>query len=893
MVPPEILRLRNECTFFIPQLVHKGDLSLNEVDLIMNHPGEVSGKIWSLFNVNVFTKLVLEEVKSMAKDDKHAMQEDLLGKNFYKYCGRGKTTIKYKLKDVIYLLNHEGKSFIIPEVIGLIGCRSDLALTSFLLCALINPSWPYIKQFLHVVELYKFNDAAAIHICKLSHTVVRKYGYWLDGPVTDETKCQIEYIQDLFSRNDYVIDFRDALCKRVVDLPSFRPDLWWDIDKTTFMRNMLKRILLPTSTLPKRTVEEFGDIAVMWAAKGSSPNTKAEVYLHEKRYRLQGTKKLWALHVDGKWLRYVLNHDPSRICSISAKYENGKNRELDNDCENVYAVQSYLLEGVEDKLGGKDGMLFKLGGPDALTFSMRQSALTQGAWVWSFDFSDFQLNHTLEDIIMTYEVLAELRTLSESGSNDDDYVKAAQFIRKAEEDTYLIDNQSGWMCKNKNGLITGSRGTAFINTVLNRLYFLTAVGLAKRLEPEGRVLSAAHMGDDIMCVIPSQKFGIALTYCMRLLGLTGQDLKIMLKPAEGELLRYLYCGGQKYGYINRSIPNLVAGEWDLAAREDPVAISRAIPAIIGKVVERGGPIHIMKKVERHLMQNHTKLYYNSGSGTPSKWNISPAEVCCSVLVGGAGVYTLTCGLPSRKFGVAFVDHGGVTPDLAIVKHLPSEGSYGLLRYLTNKGARNMSINVVHKINLTRVMTGLWPKPIVDSMLSNRPFSIEKQHTHEVYEPNQSVKRFSGHVIKEAVSNYRNYLISGDLPNLTMSYENCRGLWCRFMITDMQIFKYYVSLYETNELHKMIENLSREFNVGHDVVMIYKHLRNYQTENILTQIFYDSIPFDEVVPIWFHEDIRSTIRAIACHSLPLNHTYESIKDIQWLMRSIELALVKLL
>lgn len=52
--------------------------------------------------------------------------------------------------------------------------------------------------------------------------------------------------------------------------------------------------------------------------------------------------------------------------------------------------------------------------------------------------------------------------------------------------------------------------------------------------------------------------GAAMTCAMRIIGSIGQDKKTLNSEGEVEFLRNMYMNdGNVYGYLNRSIPNLI------------------------------------------------------------------------------------------------------------------------------------------------------------------------------------------------------------------------------------------------------------------------------------------------------------------------------------------------
>lgn len=70
-----------------------------------------------------------------------------------------------------------------------------------------------------------------------------------------------------------------------------------------------------------------------------------------------------------------------------------------------------------------------------------------------------------------------------------------------------------------------------------------------------------HKGDDIACFTTNWLTCAMLNVGMRVAGHKGSDLKLLIGRGEIEFLRNDYLNdGRIYGFINRSIPNLVSSD---------------------------------------------------------------------------------------------------------------------------------------------------------------------------------------------------------------------------------------------------------------------------------------------------------------------------------------------
>jgi hypothetical protein len=131
------------------------------------------------------------------------------------------------------------------------------------------------------------------------------------------------------------------------------------------------------------------------------------------------------------------------------------------------------------------------------------------------------------------------------------------------------------------------------------------------------------------------------------MGYTGQGLKIMLEH-RGEFLRIEYSSGGCNGYLNRTLPNLVCGEWDLTASATVANKARALWDQLCKIRRRGGVLDACEWW-RQLVKTTCGVYMMGALCAPSSaWLHAAAEN------GGAGVAYPDC--PGVYNGYTFDEH---------------------------------------------------------------------------------------------------------------------------------------------------------------------------------------------------------------------------------------------
>jgi len=798
----------------------------------------------------------------------------------------------------IFLL---ARRFLPPgEIIAVLrawGYRSEYAMASYLLSYLCNDMTREVVQpWLMEIKFWQLDDKAAIQLLKTVHNVVRKYAIFGAKRLDKQSQVKLEYLNDLFAKDLYVQDFTDALMQRTVKGPSVRLDPLdkEPIDDVVF--RLATQLLQPVKGARVLDIEQFGDRVCEWVAAGSSPNTRITVLDEGKNVKLQGSKRLWAESKNGAAFREMLSTEPRSISTVTPKFENGKNRDLMSDSETNYAMQSYLLYGVEELLGGHYGMLFKLGGQAALQQKNRilmRTMRSSGAYFWSYDFKNFQMNHSLESQKAVWAALINIRINQAKHEKNlvamEHYRRAGEWVIGAIDNCYVRDIATGLTIKNRFGLATGVRGTAFINTVLNKVYDSLAGNLATTWlegDPEDPRVGW-HMGDDIMRQLSSLTAAVARTRAMSSLGLTGTDIKLLIEPDGGELLRYYYSKGSVMGYMNRTIPNIICGEWDLGVGATVLEKARSVPSVCGKLRERGANSVVVATLEQMLVRRVSAVNFNE-----VKQRFTVEYLGTSVITGGLGVMTNTIGRPiigkrpRARITIPKLYDRGVAAQVAGVGSVAYTGrvidAYGLGR------ERRLQMMIREGI-LVNNLSRSWPARVVKDWYSEVGSRMQDLAVIgcDLGETWTWTKDSDGDV-SLAIWMWRRIMSGQPVIKSEVSYSEVCGLWTRVSPPDRLAFTELMR--PANSTQTLVNVLSALFirnKVAANTFGVHSWAAHVGVETTKL-ILLDDIEFDEVCDLRLHEDIRATIRSVALMVVkPIDGN--TVTDIKKRIRSIETAL----
>nr|UHS72498.1 MAG: putative RNA-dependent RNA polymerase [Totiviridae sp.] len=236
--------------------------------------------------------------------------------------------------------------------------------------------------------------------------------------------------------------------------------------------------------------------------------------------------------------------------SLAEKVEHGKSRAI-YSCDTLsYFAFSWILKPVEEAWAGKRVILDP--GKDGRVgiFNRIGEAYRQpGSQVFVMaDYADFNSQHSLRSQqILFEEVLDHCKGV-------DERMRRLLISSFGLMDCYYKGQHLGRI---NSTMMSGHRGTTFINSILNAAYCYAAWG------PQVfRNTTTFHVGDDVIAFVRDEVVGWEMLDKLTMLGCELQRSK---QSVGGEVFEFLRMAGHPsvgaYGYLARSVAGLSSGNW--------------------------------------------------------------------------------------------------------------------------------------------------------------------------------------------------------------------------------------------------------------------------------------------------------------------------------------------
>lgn len=263
--------------------------------------------------------------------------------------------------------------------------------------------------------------------------------------------------------------------------------------------------------------------------------------------------------------------------SVSAKLEHGKSRALYSCDTRSYYAFTWLLRPVEQAWAGRrvvldpggDGHIGMVNRVNGMAGARRKRCYTM------LDYSDFNSQHSLR---AQQIVISEL--ISHCGL--DRHPLAAPLIASfGLMDIYFRGQKLGRVGST---LMSGHRGTSFINSVLNAAYVRIAIG-----RHEYANIQSLHVGDDVLIVCDDCEHGWRIVKQIESIGCRLQHSKQSVGQLGFEFLRM--AGHPRrgvHGYLARSVAGLVSGNWVSDVAMAPDTALRSMVHQARSIINRSG-----------------------------------------------------------------------------------------------------------------------------------------------------------------------------------------------------------------------------------------------------------------------------------------------------------------
>lgn len=266
----------------------------------------------------------------------------------------------------------------------------------------------------------------------------------------------------------------------------------------------------------------------------------------------------------------VLGWDGTVRVSVVPKLEHGKTRAI-YSCNSVsYVAFSRILRPAERRWAGKRVIVDPgAGGNYGMFRRIRHAWPATQPVALMLDYADFNSQHTLEaQQIVIEQLLARCPTVSPE--------ERTQLVSSFEKMYLFLDGEP--LGRVQRSLMSGHRGTSFINSVLNAAYIRLAVG-----EDVYSRIHSFHVGDDVLVFCKDEVEAYDIVSAMRLRGFQLQGSKQSVGRAGFEFLRMAGTKTAAHGYLARAVASCVSGNWttderpgDAADLQNMVQLARAL-----------------------------------------------------------------------------------------------------------------------------------------------------------------------------------------------------------------------------------------------------------------------------------------------------------------------------
>lgn len=265
--------------------------------------------------------------------------------------------------------------------------------------------------------------------------------------------------------------------------------------------------------------------------------------------------------------------DGTTKVSVVAKLEQGKSRAIYSCNTASYVAFGRVLRPVERAWNGRRVILDPgAGGNYGMFRRIREAWHTNLPVALMLDYADFNSQHTLESQITTIRCLLDHCT----GVTTQDADVLLESFRRM--DLYLKGRRLGRV---RRSLMSGHRGTSFINSVLNAAYIRLALG-----EERYARLQSFHVGDDVLIFCRSVCEANEILEIMRQRGFRLQAAKQSVGCRGFEFLRMAGDRRSAHGYLARAVASCVSGNWVTEWRDEPTAALHSLVHMARSIINR-------------------------------------------------------------------------------------------------------------------------------------------------------------------------------------------------------------------------------------------------------------------------------------------------------------------
>lgn len=486
---------------------------------------------------------------------------------------------------------------------------------------------------------YVFSRLLFVHpealqkLLKQVSALARKYAVDCTGRhIEDDAVAQIAYLELCFGRSQNKSDWaaeRDHRCftQHHIRAPTSivvddKLQARWvavelgqqhhrDEQFYALLRAELAEIVEPLlkKTAVRETLNDFLMRRHEWMASGSASNFTADIPLtrtsETSTKGLKCNKRVWSEHLDKRRI-ITMVYKPESACEearASEKYENGKSRAIYGTSPDHYVINTYVTQGMEERLHRVQGLEKGAAGTQQLRAIAKKCFITESLQnqCCMLDYADFNIHHTPTAQSIIFE---EMQKAATKFQPTEDWLAACQWMCHSKANQRVIFPGDRTSTLVTQGMFSGTRSTDLINTLLNLAYFQVARRQLDRDGTHADDLYHVHQGDDLWLSSSNPLWTRRLYYTMSQQGFIFQDSKQMFGTGRGEFLRVLYSRGRALGYFQRALVNLLLKPIQSPIMEHPVEWFQSCTSTCKVLTRRGALPGMVQALWADIINHH-------------------------------------------------------------------------------------------------------------------------------------------------------------------------------------------------------------------------------------------------------------------------------------------------
>jgi hypothetical protein len=547
--------------------------------------------------------------------------EYLLSKYVRKNSAHGTNKVKIQLVDVLKDFCHSKLEKRVAAALITILRESNEIRISCVLIAILNGC---AQKYSDWEELLKeLNSDNFLEVTKKNHEEIRvneEYSCSLDLSLA---RCLNLYKQTLNGRVEEILDLKAEMKKRTEgELCNTKFAISPDgLNKSERLfdeklKYEMEQLLSKISVKKVLSIDDFMKEFYLKIVGGSYFNEESEknldkikTELYNLNPNLKFNKRTSGLTDKYEELKYKMKNILKFLKRLKTKVhqkiqEQTKARSIYQTTMLHYICCAYLFIWIEEEINTLN-IFMNTDSYDNLDRITRRLEAMKGRYVNSFDFEDFNAQHSLKHMQIVLKVIIDkVASTIEDQEIKKHYMDIGEWIVGAVENTYTV--VEGKIYKWKNGMPTGIRYTSLMNNLMNYLYSkIMYDGLNCIYKDKPYDFKYCEVcGDDSWHSFLSKDHSEIFNYAMLECGYSIQMSKQMTSQHMFEFLRLqYYSNGMVGGCLNRTISNAVCGNWEDDGIEDPFGIFSEVYSTCVSMLRRGMILKYVKNVIRLSIHN--------------------------------------------------------------------------------------------------------------------------------------------------------------------------------------------------------------------------------------------------------------------------------------------------